>query len=374
MIERRPQRVLLTGDTAGGVWTYVNELAEALIKRDVNVCLATFGPSPSVSQEADAASVCGLDWHHLTSRLEWMTDPWDDLRRAGEWLQDLCRFVQPELIHLNTLSHGELDWGVPVVTTVHSCVCSWWSAVKQSPLPSEWRDYRQAVEKSLRSTNLIVAPTSSLLRSVLRHYALHDVESTVVFNGRSGQRFHESTKQPILLTVGRVWDEAKNLQALANLAPDLPWPVYVAGETTSPDGIAAGSRGYQPLGMLSPADLATWYGLASIYAAPAKYEPFGLAVLEAALSGCALVLSDIPSFREIWSDAALFCEAGDKRALESSIRALIDDAKIRESMGQRAKARAMQFTQSRMVEGYLGAYTKAMANYHAYERSHACAS
>ncbi len=31
---------------------------------------------------------------------------------------------------------------------------------------------------------------------------------------------------------------------------------------------------------------------------PARYEPFGLSVLEAALSGCALVLGDIPSLRE----------------------------------------------------------------------------
>ena len=47
-------------------------------------------------------------------------------------------------------------------------------------------------------------------------------------------------------------------------------------------------------------------GRAAIYALPARYEPFGLSILEAALSGCALVIGDIPSLREIWADAALF--------------------------------------------------------------------
>ena len=38
----------------------------------------------------------------------------------------------------------------------------------------------------------------------------------------------------------------------------------------------------------------------------ARYEPFGLAVLEAAQAGMRLVLSDIPSFRELWDGAATF--------------------------------------------------------------------
>ena len=46
---------------------------------------------------------------------------------------------------------------------------------------------------------------------------------------------------------------------------------------------------------LSGEDIRPWFARAGIYALPAVYEPFGLSVLEAALSGCALVLGDIPS-------------------------------------------------------------------------------
>ena len=61
--------------------------------------------------------------------------------------------------------------------------------------------------------------------------------------------------------------------------------------------------------------IADWYARASIYALPARYEPFGLSALEAALSGCALVLGDIPSLREVWGDAALFVAPDDTDAL-----------------------------------------------------------
>ncbi|MEB3829625.1 glycosyltransferase [Phormidium sp. CCY1219] len=57
---------------------------------------------------------------------------------------------------------------------------------------------------------------------------------------------------------------------------------------------------------MSPEELSHWYARAAIYAFPARYEPFGLSVLEAALSGCALVLGDIPRLREMWGDAAVF--------------------------------------------------------------------
>ena len=56
-----------------------------------------------------------------------------------------------------------------------------------------------------------------------------------------------------------------------------------------------------------------------IFVSTALYEPFGLAVLEAAQAGCALVLSDIPTFRELWDGAARFVPARDDGALACAI-------------------------------------------------------
>jgi glycosyltransferase involved in cell wall biosynthesis len=122
------------------------------------------------------------------------------------------------------------------------------------------------------------------------------------------------------------------------------------------------------LGRLGSDALAGWYARAAIYALPARYEPFGLSALEAAHSGCALVLGDIPSLREIWGDAAVFVPPEDCPALENAIRGLIDDPERRQSMADAARERASRYTPARMAEQYLAAYHSVN------ERRRACAS
>ena len=95
---------------------------------------------------------------------------------------------------------------------------------------------------------------------------------------------------------------------------------------------------------------------ASIYALPARYEPFGLSVLEAALSGCALVLGDIPSLRENWEERALFVSPDDHVALQYAIASLIDDFEMRVRLGAAARVRGLELGLERFAEGYRRVY------------------
>ena len=115
------------------------------------------------------------------------------------------------------------------------------------------------------------------------------------------------------------------------------------------------------LGRLSQRALAAWLGRAAIYCLPARYEPFGLSVLEAALSGCTLVLGDIPSLREIWRHRAVFVPPDDPEALEEALSRLIADPDRRASLAAGSRARALQLTSERMVEAYLAAYGEVLA-------------
>ena len=103
-------------------------------------------------------------------------------------------------------------------------------------------------------------------------------------------------------------------------------------------------------------ELVRLYGGASIFALPARYEPFGLSVLEAALAGCALVLGDIPSLREVWGDAALYVPPEDHDALHAALQRLIADADLRERMAVRAHVRARRYSPEAMVRAYRRAY------------------
>jgi glycosyltransferase involved in cell wall biosynthesis len=100
---------------------------------------------------------------------------------------------------------------------------------------------------------------------------------------------------------------------------------------------------------------------AAIYIATSKYEPFGLAPLEAALSGCAILANDIPSFREIWGDAACYFRTNDAESLGEKLAALHSDRELCASYAGRALERAREFyTADRMVDEYVRMYSSLL--------------
>ena len=352
-------RVLMTADTVGGVWTYALDLARALAPHRVSVALATMGRLPDPSQRAEAAAVPGLTLYPSDFALEWMPDPWDDVARAGDWLLALERELRPDVVHLNGYAHGALPWRAPVVMAGHSCVLSWWRAVKGEDAPPEWDRYAEEVRRGLRAADLVLAPTRAMLDALGDHYGPFRA-ACVVPNGRDAISFAPGKKRPLIFSAGRLWDEAKNVGALAEASAGLPWPVHVAGESEHPSGRNAPPPTLHLLGRLTPAEIALRLSQAAIYALPARYEPFGLSALEAGLSGCSLVLGDIPSLREVWADTALFVPPDDPLALRAALCRLIGDSDLRGHMAECALRRARTYTPERMARGTLDAYHRVL--------------
>ena len=348
-------KVLLTIDTVGGVWTFGALLARELAFRGVEVVLATLGGLPTTAQREQVTEVPGLRLYTGDFKLEWMANSWADVERSSRWILEVERETQPDVVHLNTFAHGALPWRAPALLTAHSCCLSWWRAVKGDAIPPDWSRYQHCVTNSLFTAGMVTAPTRALLRGVQAHYGPLS-RATVVANGGETTRYHPGEKEPFLLTAGRLWDEAKNIAAVVRVAADLPWPVYAAGERRSPDGEEFSAGGLRLLGKLPPAGLADWMSRASIFVSPARYEPFGLSILEAALSGCALVLGDIDSLREVWTEGALFVPPNDTRVLTRTLLALIDDPVRRQLLAAAARRRALTFSAERMADRYLELY------------------
>lgn len=347
----RPTRVLMTTDALGGVWTYACELAGALALDGVTTALAVLGGRPSGAQRAQARRVPGLQLFESDFRLEWMDEPWDDVARAGEWLLELESKVRPDIVHLNGYSLGSLPWKAPRLVVGHSCVLSWWRAVEREEAPSRYDRYREAAREGLRSADAVVAPTAAFGRCIEEHYGpLDDVR--VIPNGRCPTLFPCGRKDECILAAGRLWDAAKNLAALERVAPALPWRVYAAGDERSPGS----NRELRGLGRLSVERLAEWYRRAAIFAHPARYEPFGLAPLEAGLAGCALVLGDIPTLREVWRNAALYVDPDDEAQLRETLVGLIRYPGRRRRMAARARRQALRYTPTAMAAGYRHLY------------------
>jgi glycosyltransferase involved in cell wall biosynthesis len=307
-------------------------------------------------------------------KLEWMADPWNDVKQAGEWLLDLEATFSPDVVHLNAYAHGSLPWRAPTVVVGHSCVYSWWAAVKGGPPPASWSTYHDKVRTGLAAADAVAAPTRAMASALAEHYGRSG--ASVIPNGRDTRYYSPSPKGPFVLCAGRVWDEAKNVGLLISAARRLPWPVYVAGETGAgaqtsdasctwgpPSGgpstsalPSGGPTRVHVLGRLPSAVLRHWLACAAIYALPAKYEPFGLSALEAALCGCALVLGDIRSLRENWDGAAVFVPTDDPEALTFCIRSLARNPQQLNRLAGLARARAQEFSVDRMVDGYVDLY------------------
>ncbi len=383
-----PRRILVTTDAVGGVWTYCLQLARALAGPGeaarpggsagpgsaCEVLLAAVGPPPRAGQREAAAAIPGLRLAEKPGRLEWMEEPWEEVREAGRWLLALEADFRPQVVHLNQYAFGRLAWRAPVLLVGHSCVYSWYRAVRGGAPPASWARYREEVRAGLRGADLVTAPTRAMLEALRDHYGPFR-SAGVAYNGRAAGAFRPRRKEPFIFSAGRLWDEAKNVRLLAQAAPGVAWPVLAAGPLAAPGAGSPEEGGERPaghrpqqtapgvlrlLGELEPAAMAGWLGRAAIFALPARYEPFGLSALEAGLAGCALVLGDIPSLREVWGEAACFVPPGDARALAGCLNRLIGDAALRAELGRRARRRALRYGARRMARRYLDLYGRLL--------------
>lgn len=341
-------RVLMTADTIGGVWIYALELMETLQASHIRFALATMGEPLRADQREAVERLPNVELFESDYRLEWMEEPWPEVAKAGRWLLEIERCWRPDVVHLNGYVHGSLPWKNPVLMVAHSCVYSWFAAVERTSPPAFWERYRRHVRRGLAGADLLAAPSGAMLWELQRHYGEETVPAVVIPNGREPGRFSVEVKQPYIFTAGRLWDEAKNILLLDGIAANLPWPTFAAGDCTDPGGRTVAPAAVRCLGLLTPKQIGVWLGQAGIYALPARYEPFGLSALEAGLSGCALVLSDIPSLRENWTGAALFAPPDQGRRWQELLTRLAHDRPLRTRMATAARRRALGFTSARM--------------------------
>jgi glycosyltransferase involved in cell wall biosynthesis len=361
-------KILISTDTVGGVFTYTAELAAALEAGGDEVVVATMGPQLRRAQR----EVLPARVHESGFRLEWMAEPWADVAAAGEWLLQLEEDEQPDVVHLCSYAHGARPFRAPKVLVAHSDVLSWWRAVHGTEAPPSWNRYREETSAGLAGADAIVAPTAAMLREVERDHLLDAERTQVIPNGSStpppshvtpgelhqilvdtGPQFDAVREGGGFVSgSGRFWDAAKNLAALDAAAEGLAWPVMVAGDM----GDGPAPRHSCATGVLDGTALAALRQAAPIYAAPAVYEPFGLGILEAALDGCALVLGDIPSLRELWEDAAIFVDPRDPHTLHEVLACLIEAPQVREDLAGRARERAAEYPIERTATGYRQLY------------------
>src|SRR5579859_6964963 len=357
--------ILITADTLGGVWTYTRELVTGLVRRGDRVTLVSFGDIPTAAQTRWMDGLAHLDYRPTAFKLEWMLDSEADMEASSQYLQSIIEEIHPDLLHFSQFYYGAIDCYVPRIVVAHSDVVSWWRSVhSQLPPGTEWLHwYRQIVTRGLHEATTVVAPSHWMLEQIEMNYGKLR-SASVIHNGRTPALFNPYiSKQEATVTLGRLWDSGKNVSLL--LKREMPGSIRIVGCDRHPDlqNHSFIAEAVRPNVSLDPhqdeRQITQTLARAGIYAATSQYEPFGLAPLEAALSRCAIVASDIPSFRELWEGAAIFFRNNDPDSLCEALESLQRDRGLRLHQGNMALRHARQhFTADRMVAGYKSLYHK----------------
>jgi glycosyltransferase involved in cell wall biosynthesis len=274
------------------------------------------------------------------------------------------RSLGPDLVHTHLVHadvYGALAPGVRVVSTKHN------------PDPFRQGSFR-FVEQALARRAVRVIAISEAVRwfSVDRvglpadkidvvHYGLDQLPAAWDENPPLALR------DPLLLAVCRLVPQ-KGLETAVRALKDLPDATLVVlgegPERRSLETLAC-SLGVRDR-LLLPGrvgDVAALYRQAAVVVHPARWEGFGLAMLEAMLAAKPVVAARAGSAPELVADGetGLLVPADDPEALADAVGALLADPGRAEAMGRAGLRRASStFSVARMADRTLAAYDTAL--------------
>jgi glycogen synthase len=355
----RPLQILMTADAVGGVLHYALDLAAGLADHGVKTTLALLGPAPNEAQRHAAAKIPNLRLVETGLPLDWLAEDSVAAASAAQGISELARRPDADLVHLNTPSLAIGSYEQPTVSVVHSCLASWWAAVRNGPPPEDFRWRTEVMARGMTASEMLVCPSGALAGTIERIYGCRP---RVVHNGRTAAQAPGCDAQAHLaVTAGRLWDEGKDIATLDAAAGLTELPILAVGPTTGPNRSAIELRQLQGLGELAATEVRSLLASKPIFVTSALYEPFGLAVLEAAQAGCALVLSDIPTFRELWDGAAVFVPVRDAEGFGQALSQLAAAPERRAILGTAARERSQRYTVEAMAGQMLQIYAATFA-------------
>lgn len=342
-------RILITVDPTGSAWTHVAGLARSLAKRENEVRVVTFGPAPSPERRAEMEKD-GVTLTHIALSGP-TTDP-SFVAAAREALSMIVEEFDPSVVQIDRCAFGDLDFGeIPKVLDV---ACDRTTRVARGRGPAR---------KGLLGADAVVSPTRALADEISRRFEYRRPVSVIPPGIELGDAPISVSlgrpKKSGVMYYGRVDEKADGfdilVESIKRLGMAEPPRVMIGGE---------GARSPLPgwisdAGWLDATGRAAAFGKAEIAMLPAREEPFGLIAAEAALSGCALLLSDVPTYRELWSGAAVLVKPDDPDAFADALRALLSDERKRSEVARLCRARALSgFSSDRMVEEYMDVYRR----------------
>lgn len=332
----------------GGPATYARELIRGLARVGGHEWVV-FTDRPELFAGVAVETV------HAPLRGTWHQAVWDHDRLPG-----LVRRAGVRLYHG---TKNVLPWrlAVPGVVTVHDL------AVYACPDTFAWPQrlhFRATVPGSVRRAARVIADSRHARDDLVARFRLDPQRVPVVPLAMAPEmlaappddvvaafRAAHGLGSRLVACVGTVQPRKRVervIEAFARAgAAERGWELAVAGRLRPgyrPSWLDALPAGVRWLGPLDDLGLRSLYAAASIAATASEYEGFGLTVLEAMASGCAVVAVGVTSVPEVVGGAGVLVPRSDAGLLAEALRPLLGDAALRERLGAMARARAAGFT------------------------------
>ena len=123
--------------------------------------LPATGPAPDADQRAQAEAA-HMTLAPLGGALDWTAAHKGEVAASAAHLFQLSARLRPDLVHLNSPALGAFGpFHAPVLAACHSCVKTWWAAVKGGqPLPDDLAWRAALVELGYGNATALAAPRS----------------------------------------------------------------------------------------------------------------------------------------------------------------------------------------------------------------------
>jgi phosphatidylinositol alpha-mannosyltransferase len=204
----------------------------------------------------------------------------------------------------------------------------------------------------------VVTAVSPVAAGAIAHLS----EYLLVPNGLDTASFHTEGKVPRrVVFLGRD-DPRKGLDVLLAAWPRVAAAVPDAELVVASGGRTQGPGGVQFVGGVGTEAKRDLLASADVFCAPnTGGESFGIVLVEAMASGCAVVASGLPGFAYVMGDAGVLVPPSDPAGLAAELIRVVSDDDLRARLRARAAQRVARFDRSTVVAGYLAAYEKARA-------------
>lgn len=305
------------------------------------------------------------------------------------WLINEARLAS-ELVPCR-LYHSTEPWSLPVhggfrtVATCHDVIPLVFPEHYMNRKHLSWRVYFTVLRRLERWRKLdhIIAISEATKRSVVEHLGVPEERVTVVYNGVDHRWFGRPPdaaaldavrrryrlERPYFLYLGG-YDYRKNIPTLVRAFKRLPRNLEVdlvlaGGLTKSQTPVMRKFLHEQGLGdrvrclsYVDDSDVPALYALALAFTYPSLAEGFGLQALEAMGLGCPVLASNVSSLPEVVGEAGLLVSPTDEEEIAAALERLADDSSLRQTLSQKGRERAQEFSWQRCATETLAVYRR----------------